>query len=126
MWLTTKPKKMGGVWYNNLNTIPNIDKIVNNKDKVIEMAGQVQCLTIIRNQGVPTSKHVFTHPTLFTMKPGACTKRHLAVCKLENSNSIVANDPPPRFPCMTKTNRRKKRQVVEDIGKNRSLLFNTK
>ena len=126
MWLAIEPRKIDGLWYTNLNKIPNIDKIVSNKDKAIEMAGQSQCLTLIQNQGVPTSKHEFTHPTLFTMKQEACIKPGLAVCKLENSNDIVANDPPPRFPCIPKTNPQENGQIAQDVGKNGNLLIDTK
>ena len=133
MWLVTEPRKGSGMWYNKLNGIPNIDQILKNKGKAETVAVGDECLTIIRNQDVSTSKPMVTNPTLFELKSEECEQRRLAVCKLKNSNDIFANDAPPQFPCITKTDRRKKRQTKhneeqqdntkEETGKHRNLLF---
>ena len=116
MWVSMEPQKTGNLWYENLNWILNKGTVLNIKDNAIENAAEGKCLTITRNQDIDTSNDKSIAESWFTMQSEECTETHLAVCKLEQDRDIVTHDPPPQFPCLSKSGRRKKRELKDESG----------
>ena len=90
--------------------------VLNIKDDAIEMAVKGQCLTISKNQNINTSKGKPISESWFTMKSEECTESRLTVCKLEKDKHDVTHDPPPQFPCISKSDRREKRELRAKRG----------
>ena len=116
MWVSMEPQKTGNLWYENLDWIVNKGTVLNIQEHAIENAAKGKCLTMTMNKDIDTSNEKTTPGIRFTMKSVECAESHLAVCKLEQDREFVSPDPPPQFPCISKSDRRKKRESKDESG----------
>ena len=77
-----------------ISNVGDASKSNSNKDK---------CLTLTRNQ------IDFATDPPFEISHGSCGNKHHAMCKINQPSQETAVTPPPKFPCLTKS--RKKRKI---------------
>ena len=106
MWLGRLPR----------TKIENIEELVTNMEGVSNMQNSGQCLTLIRNGDDKTyTTETSGNTNLISLRSGLCNEEHLALCKINNVNENVLINPPPKFPCMLKNNRRKRSVISNGI-----------
>ena len=100
VWLLSKPIKPSGMWYTKLNSIPNIDNVVSNKNTAVDNLQNDHCLTLVQNQDAEIP---------FSLNFKICRQKMLTVCKMVKWTPT--RKPLPSFPCMTKLPLRRKRSL---------------
>ena len=112
VWLEKESPQKADLWYHNLNDINNKENILTIRVNAIEKAARGQCLTISKT---PERSTPNVHQTWFTLESEDCNKPRLTICKLDEDKDIFNHPPlPSRFPCIPKTNSRRKREIRQN------------
>ena len=108
VWLATETLTKD-MWLKKLQTIPNIDDMVQTSNVDINGGNNNTCLSLSINPD---------RSPPFAVKPLDCNEKRKAICILKNPNPS-SSPKPPRFPCITPNliSRKKRSNSEHDEGK---------
>ena len=97
--------------YQNLKTISNVNDLIQNVDQALnDMDNRGLCLTMLKQSNAGVDK---TPP--FALQYKECSEQKAFICRLSMQEKVSLRKP-PRFPCMSKTKRARKKRSIQDSG----------
>ena len=95
------------------SSIKNIGELIGNVDKVPTTIGNGKCLAISKSTGASATLEKLADPIKLSVIQESCNNQHYAVCKLRPSDQATTTLPLPKFPCLSKSTSKKKRETVD-------------